>query len=85
MKKAEETIGKQIFWQLPNDYRTMIEVRNNGIPLIQHAPKAAITQSIAALAEALTGDQDFEPHAPAVNKSTSLSRLFQFWPVKNRS
>jgi len=26
LKKAEETIGKPIFWQLPNDYRTMIEV-----------------------------------------------------------
>ena len=37
LKKAEETIGKEIFWQLPNDYRTMIEARNNGVPLIEHA------------------------------------------------
>ena len=48
LKKAEETIGKEIFWQLPNDYRTMIEARNNGVPLIEQAPKAAITQSIVA-------------------------------------
>lgn len=39
LKKAEETIGKNIFWQLPNDYRTMVEVRNNGVPLIEQAPK----------------------------------------------
>ena len=41
MKKAQETIGREIFWQLPNDYRTMSEVRNNGVPLIEQAPKAA--------------------------------------------
>ncbi len=34
LKKAQETIGSKIFWQLPNDYRTMVEVRNNGVPLI---------------------------------------------------
>ena len=51
MKKAQETIGREIFWQLPNDYRTMVEVRNNGVPLIEQAPKAAITQAMIALAE----------------------------------
>ena len=56
LKKAEETIGKEIFWQLPNDYRTMIEARNNGVPLIEQAPKAAITQAIIQLARALTSD-----------------------------
>ena len=31
-----------------------VEVRNNGVPLIEQAPKAAITQSIVALAEHFT-------------------------------
>ena len=57
LKKAQETIGREIFWQLPNDYRVMVEVRNNGVPLIEQAPKAAITQSIIALADALLGDR----------------------------
>ena len=39
LKKAEETIGKEIFWQLPNDYRTMIDARNNGVPLIEMRPR----------------------------------------------
>ena len=56
LKKAKDTIGREVFWQLPNDYRTMVEVRNNGVPLIEQAPKAAITQSIIALAHALGGD-----------------------------
>jgi pilus assembly protein CpaE len=55
LKKAQETIGRDIFWQLPNDYRTMVEVRNNGVPLVEQAPKAPITQSIIELAETLTG------------------------------
>jgi pilus assembly protein CpaE len=55
LKKAQDTIGREIFWQLPNDYRTMVEVRNNGVPLIDQAPKAAITQSIVQLAETLAG------------------------------
>jgi len=57
LKKAQETIGREIFWQLPNDYKTMVEVRNNGVPLIEHAPRAGITQAALALAESLTGEQ----------------------------
>jgi pilus assembly protein CpaE len=33
LKKARETIGRDIFAQIPNDYRTMVEVRNNGSAL----------------------------------------------------
>src|SRR5438445_1711371 len=55
MKKAEETIGKPIFWQLPNDPKAMMSSRNAGVPLIQHAPRAKIQMSIAGLAETLCG------------------------------
>jgi pilus assembly protein CpaE len=58
LKKAQETIGRDIFWQLPNDYRTMVEVRNNGVPLIEQAPKAAITQSILQMAQALAEQEN---------------------------
>ena len=55
LKKAQETIGAEVYWQLPNDYRVMVEVRNNGLPLIEQAPRAAITQSVSGLADALCG------------------------------
>ncbi len=81
LKKAQDTIGKEIFWQLPNDYRTMIEVRNNGMPLIEQAPKAAVTQSIMALAEALSTDQ--KGTAPEIESpKQGLGRLLSFWPAK---
>lgn len=56
LKRAQETMGREIFWQLPNDYKTMVDVRNNGVPLIEHSPRAGITQAIATLAEMLTKD-----------------------------
>jgi pilus assembly protein CpaE len=56
LKKAQETMGREIFWQLPNDYKTMVDVRNNGVPLIEQAPRAGITQAITSLAENLAGE-----------------------------
>lgn len=52
---AEETINREIFWRIPNNYSIIAESRNNGVPLISHAPKAAITVSISELAEKLCG------------------------------
>lgn len=82
IKKAQETIGREIFWQLPNDFRTMIEGRNNGIPLIEHAPKAAITQSFLSLADALfaSGKPSSEEDS---SKSSGLGRLFGLWAAKS--
>lgn len=57
--KAEETIDREIFWRIPNNYAVISECRNNGVPLLQHAPKSAITLSINELAEKLaSGHQD---------------------------
>jgi pilus assembly protein CpaE len=81
LKKAEETIGKKIFWQLPNDYRSMSEARNNGVPLIENAPKAAITQSLLAVAKFLSGDEDTPPDE-AVVKKAGLTGWFGLWPSK---
>jgi pilus assembly protein CpaE len=81
LKKAEETLGRDIFWQLPNEYRTMIEARNNGVPLIEQAPKSAVTQSIIALAAALGGDTP-TPDGDAVAKKSAPGRFFGLWPRK---
>jgi pilus assembly protein CpaE len=80
LKKAEETIGKKIYWQLPNDYRTMVGARNNGVPLIENAPRAAIAQSLLALAKALLGDGT--THAADAGAKQGFGRLFKLWPSK---
>jgi pilus assembly protein CpaE len=83
LKKAQETIGQEIFWQLPNDYRTMIAARNNGVPLLQQAPKAAITQAIVELAAALTTPPEKSPEADnetsGAKKASALSKILPFW------
>lgn len=53
LKKAEEVIGKPIFWQVPSDPKPVIAARVAGAPLIKHAPKSRAQQSINGLAQAL--------------------------------
>jgi pilus assembly protein CpaE len=81
LKKAQETIGREIFWQIPNDYRVMVDARNNGVPLIEQAPKASVTQSIQGLADALSGDPKAAADA-AGKKTTGLSKLLHLLPGK---
>jgi pilus assembly protein CpaE len=80
LKKAQETVGREIFWQIPNDYRVMVEVRNNGIPLLQQAPKAAITHSINQLADALCGRVADSESGETLSKVRSWLNL---WPAKS--
>jgi pilus assembly protein CpaE len=55
LKKAEEVIGKPIFWQIPNDPKSVIAARVAGDPLVKHAPKSRVQQSIFGLSQALYG------------------------------
>jgi pilus assembly protein CpaE len=61
LEKAQETIGKPIYWQLPNDFKSMLGARNAGAPLMIHAPKSRVNQSVIGLANALTGKVPAEP------------------------
>ena len=55
VKKAEEVIGKPIFWQVPNDPKPVIAARVSGQPLVRQAPKCKAQLSINGLAQALYG------------------------------
>ena len=73
--KAEETIDREIFWRIPNNYGVISECRNNGVPLLQQAPKAAITHSISELAEKLSGEQREEVEPEKKDKKNWLNFL----------
>lgn len=77
MKKAKETIGCDIYCKLPNDYRVMVEMRNNGLPLIEQAPRANLTQSLVALAHDLEGSEKGSDQDGAGNKGAG--RWLSFW------
>jgi pilus assembly protein CpaE len=55
VKKAEEVIGKPIFWQIPNEAKPMIGSRVNGEPLVRFAPRSKVQQSFHGLVQAVTG------------------------------
>ncbi|HZZ82328.1 MAG TPA: AAA family ATPase [Gemmataceae bacterium] len=61
LEKAQETIGKEIYWQIPNDFKAMLGARNAGVPLLTHAPKSKVHQSILGMANNLCGKVAAEP------------------------
>ncbi|MFP6763378.1 MAG: AAA family ATPase [Planctomycetaceae bacterium] len=77
LNKALETIGREVFHQIPNDYGTMVESRNNGVPLLVYAPRAKLTREVEKLAHALDQSVDADGDtAPADVKQKK--RLFGF-------
>ncbi|HEX4590940.1 MAG TPA: AAA family ATPase [Gemmataceae bacterium] len=54
LKRAEATIGRPVFWQVPNDAKGVLAARATGEPLCIHAPKCRAQQSLVALAAALS-------------------------------
>jgi pilus assembly protein CpaE len=54
-KRAEEAIGRPIFWKVPNDSKSLLASRNAGKPLVDYAPKSKVYQSLQGLAAALSG------------------------------
>ncbi|MBM3998617.1 MAG: MinD/ParA family protein [Planctomycetes bacterium] len=85
LKKAQETFGQEIYWQVPNDYRTMVDVRNNGVPLTEYAPRAAITQSILALALAITDAPPKEEADEPDDAAAASGKWRGFWARRGRA
>ena len=61
IKEAEESVKNEIFWNIPNDYKTTMSAINRGMPLRDISPKARITKNLAALVDALIEDDDKKP------------------------
>jgi pilus assembly protein CpaE len=82
LKKAQEIMDRAVFWQIPNDYRLMMQACNSGRPLIQMGPKAEITRSIGDMARALCGET-VSPDARLTTNATAapgLAKWLRFWP-----
>ena len=60
IKKAEQTIGREIAWRIPNDWHTVVGSRNSGVPLHLFAPKNKVTQAVAGIAARWNGDAPVE-------------------------
>ncbi len=56
LQEAQESVRTEIFWNIPNDYKTTMSAINRGIPLHTLSPKANITKNLASLADAFLDD-----------------------------
>lgn len=77
MNKALETLGCAVFASVPNDYGTMVEARNNGVPLLTQAPRAKVTKSLqqlAVLLDSTSGESEDRPD----DKKAARRSLFSF-------
>lgn len=54
--RAQEVLGKEVFWQIPNDHFVLADARAAGKPLIKHAPRAAVTRAMVTMCEGLTDE-----------------------------
>ena len=79
LRKAKETLEREIFFQIPNDFRTMVDGRNNGIPLLLQSPKAAITHAFRRLANQIQESSDPLVIAP-LEENTMIRGWKKFWP-----
>ncbi len=82
LSKALETIGREVYWQLPNEYATMIESRNNGVPLVMQAPRSKLTKSVEALAAQLDSTTSGAPAEAGEPGDKPKRRLFSFLGAK---
>ncbi|MDA1249046.1 MAG: pilus assembly protein CpaE, partial [Planctomycetota bacterium] len=78
LSKALETIGRDVFHQIPNDYGTMVESRNNGVPLLTYAPKAKLTREIEKLSLALDSNSSVVAGGSGGVEVKQKKRLFSF-------
>lgn len=85
LKKAVESIGREVYWQIPNDYRTMVEVRNNGVPLLEQAPKSPIAIAMQGLADTLTGETRATTEEQQAAGKSGASSWLNFWPNKTKA
>jgi hypothetical protein len=60
----------------------MAEVRNNGVPLVDGAPRAGLTQAILELAESLSGGDD---SAAEPVPTPGSANWLNFWPARGKA
>jgi pilus assembly protein CpaE len=53
LKEAQENVHAEIFWCIPNDYKTTMSAINRGKPLHEISPRADITKELEGLADSI--------------------------------
>ena len=68
LKEAEETLNREIFWQIPNDYLSTMSAINQGKTLSMMAHGAEITKCFAGLASAFVEKEEKKKKSPGFGR-----------------
>ncbi|MGC1274608.1 MAG: pilus assembly protein CpaE [Planctomycetaceae bacterium] len=82
LDNALESLGREVYWELPDDFSAIVESRNNGVPLMTQAPKARLTRAIEGLARKI--DESIGEESEAVPARPSVKGLFRFLTAGQR-
>lgn len=74
LKDAEKGVGREVFWKIPNDYKTTMAAINQGKPLKVIAPGSGIAKNFSQFAEKIL-EKDVE--VGKVKKKTGLLKWFR--------
>jgi pilus assembly protein CpaE len=55
--EVERTLGLQLSWLIPNDFKNAIAAINFGEPVVLRAPKAEMSASLVGLAQSIVGNK----------------------------
>jgi len=58
LKDAAEGIKKEIYWTIPNDYKTTMTAINQGLPLASVASHSPVAKSLEELADTIVGKKE---------------------------
>lgn len=81
LNKALDTIGREVFGQVPNEYSIVVESRNNGVPFVTEHPKSKIARAIQQLAAKIDSGVSVAALDAAPEKPKSNS-IFSFLSKK---
>lgn len=55
VEQLEDTLGHPVYFKIPNDYQTVIDAVNSGMPIDEVNPESEVAQSLRRLASNLAG------------------------------
>jgi len=77
LKDAADGIKKEIFWTIPNDYKTTMNAINQGLPILSVAPNSPVAKSLQELADNIAGKKEAE--------KAEKSKLFKWFNAKQET
>ncbi|MFH0778657.1 MAG: response regulator [Candidatus Eisenbacteria bacterium] len=76
-EKFERSFEYPVFWRIPNDYASVSNSINTGVPLLESAPQSPVTANLRELALNLSGASPVEEPVEAFSKRHAFARLLR--------